>query len=302
VSDVATKEVDQYDFWRRRLAGEQLPIHDGEYQAGFYRMKSRDGTHHPVAYWFAKDGTIRCRIGNKDVNEQTAAERWMWASKWPITHELYKAVIAGDPWPDQHPLVTMSNNAPPDDSFEALSVAIGDMSREAAALIHKGAAQDQDAADRAADLAGLLADFQKRAEAARVVEKKPHDEAAKAVQQKWSPIIESAEIFKRLKNAVIAPFLTKKQQAEREAREAAAKAGQPAPEPVRGSTTKAGTRGRAVALRTQKQVVIEDRAAVLAYFADGDSMTAFLQDMAEKAVRAGVTPKGVKVTETQVAA
>lgn len=297
----AAKPVDQYEFWRRRIAGEQLPIHDGEYQAGFYRLKTRDGTYYPVAYWFAKDGTIRCRIGQKDVNEQTAAERWMWASKWPITHELYKAVVGGAPWPDQHEAVTKSNNAPPDDSFEGLKEAIDDLAREAAALINKGAAQTQEEADRASDLANRIGDLQKKADAVRVAEKKPHDDAVKAVQQKWLPIIDAADIYKRLKNAVVAPFLTKKQAAEREAREAAAKAGAPIPEQAR-STTKAGTRGRSVALRTVKEVVIEDRAAVLAYFADGDQMTNFLQTMAEKAVRAGVTPKGVKINETQVAA
>lgn len=303
MSDTATAVApkDQYEFWRRRLAGEELPIHDGEYQAGFYRMKDRSGASHPVAYWFAKDGTIRCRIGTKDVNEQTAAERWMWASKWPITHELYKAVIAGASWPDQSEAVTRSNNAPPDNSFEGLSAAIDDLSREAAALVNKGAAHTQDEADRASDLANRLSDLWTQADTARKAEKKPHDDEAKRVQAKWLPVLTAAEVYERLKRAVITPFLNAKEAAEREAREEAAKAGAPLPEPTR-STTKAGTRGRSVALRPVKSVEVTDRAALLAYFADGDLMTAALQEWAEKAVRAGVTPPGVKVTETKVAA
>lgn len=301
VTATAEKPVDQYEFWRRRLAGEQLPIHDGEYQAGFYRMKSRDGVHHPVAYWYAKDGTIRCRIGNKDVNEQTAAERWMWASKMPITHELYKAVVGGAPWPDQHEAVTRSNQAPPDDSFEGLRDAIDDLVREAAALIDKGAAKTQADADRASDLANRISDLQKKADGAFKAEKDPHEQVIVGIREKWKPIVAAADIYRRVKELVVTPFLVAKRDAEKAAREAAAKAGTPLPEQAR-STTKAGTRGRSVALRTQKQVIIEDRAAVLAYFADGDSMTNFLQDMAEKAVRAGVTPKGVKVNEIQVAA
>lgn len=292
---------DQYAFWRRRLAGEELPIHDGEYQAGFYRMKSRDGASHPVAYWFAKDGTIRCRIGQKDVNEQTAAERWMWASKNPITHELYKEVIASGQWPDQHEAVTKSNNAPPDDSFEGLSVAIADMAREAEALIKNGAATTQDEADRASDIASRLGEFWAKADTARKVEKKPFDDEAAAVQQKWIPVLDVASIYKRVKLIVVTPFLNAKDAAERKAREDAAKAGAPLPEPVR-STTKAGTRGKTVALRTVKAVEITDRAAVLAYFADGDLMTRALQEWSEKAVRAGVTVPGTKVTETKVAA
>jgi hypothetical protein len=43
MSDVAetTRPADQYDFWRRRMAGEVVPIHDGEPQAGFYRTKDQ---------------------------------------------------------------------------------------------------------------------------------------------------------------------------------------------------------------------------------------------------------------------
>jgi hypothetical protein len=87
------KIEDQYDFWRRRMAGEVVPIHDGEPQAGFYRLKTRDGNWQPVAYWFAKDGSLRCRVGGRDIDEQTANERWIYASKAPITHEVYKAVL-----------------------------------------------------------------------------------------------------------------------------------------------------------------------------------------------------------------
>lgn len=296
-----TEVADQYSFWRKRIAGEQPPIHDGEVQAGFYRLKGRNGfPDQPVAFWF-KEGALRCRIGSKDVEEHIARERWVWAQKFPITHELYKAIIAGEPWPDQHEAVTRSNNAPPDDSFEQLSEAIADLAREGLTLIEKGAAKTQDEADRASDLANRLGEFWNKADDARKAEKKPHDDAAKEVQVKWSPILTTAEVYKRIKAVVVTPFLTAKQAAEAKQREEAAKAGAPLPEPTR-STTKAGTRGRSVALRSVKSVEITDRAALLAYFADGQQMTEFLQDMAQKAVRAGVTPPGVKITETQVAA
>lgn len=291
----------QYDFWRRRLNGETLPIHDGEVQAGFYRTKRRDGGFDPVAYWWQTDGTLRCRIGGKDVSEQVARERWIWASKHPITYDLYKAVVSGEPWPDQHEAVTRSNQAPSDDSFDGLRDAIEDLAREANALVAKGAAQNQDEADRASDLANKLAEFQAKADGRRKDEKRPHDDAARAVQAKWAPLLDVAEVYRRVKLVVVTPFLNKKAEAERKAREEAAKAGEPIPEPAR-STTKAGTRGRSVALRTVKQVEITDRAALIAFFSDSQQMTEFLQAAAEKAVRAGVTPPGVKITESKVAA
>ncbi len=308
--------VDQYDFWRRRIAGEVVPIHDGEPQAGFYRLKTRDGDSHPCAYWFAPDGSLRCRVGNKDIDEQTANERWPWASKAPISHEVYKAVVAGGPWPDQHEGVTRdrtnSDNAPDDNSFEGLKDRIEDLARDAQALIEAGAAADQSAADRASDLANRLALLQKQADAARAAQKKPHDDAAAAVQAKWKPLLGIADIYRQIKAAVITPFLVaedaKRRTAEAAARkvaEEAAKAGTPMPDPVtmQRAAPKAGSNGRrSVALRTVKVVTIADRGALLAFFADNEQITEVLQRLAEKATAAGVKVPGVTVTEEQRAA
>lgn len=307
---------DQYDFWRRRMAGEVVPIHDGEPQAGFYRLKTRDGTWHPVAYWFGKDGALRCRVSKQDINEQTASERWPWASKNPITHEVYKAVMAGEPWPDQHESVTRdranSVNAPDDQSFEGLKDRIEDLARDAQALIEAGPAPDQSAADRASDLANRLAELQKQADAARAAEKKPHDDAAALVQAKWKPLLGVADIYRQIKAAVITPFLVgedkKRRLAEaaaRKAAEEAAKAGTPMPDPVamERSAPKAGANGRrSVALRTVKVVTISDRDALLAFFAGNELVTELLQKLAEKATAAGVKVPGVTVTEEQRAA
>lgn len=309
------KPVDQYDFWRRRMAGEVVPIHDGEPQAGFYRLRTKDGNWQPVAYWFGKDGALRCRVGSRDIDEQTAAERWPYASKTPITHEAYKAVINGELWPDQHESVVRdrvnSDAAPDDNSFEALKDRIEDLARDASALIDAGAAADQSAADRASDLANRLAELQKQADAARAAEKKPHDEAAAAVQAKWKPLLGTADIYRRIKEAVITPFLRAEaakqraaEEAARKAAEEAAKAGQPIPETqAQRAAPKAGSGGRrSVALRTVKVVTITDRAAVLAFFAENPLITEVLQKLAEKVTAAGATVPGVTVTEEQRAA
>lgn len=310
------KIADQYDFWRRRMAGEIVPIHDGEPQAGFYKLKTRDGVWQPVAYWFGKEGELRCRVGGQDINEQTASERWPWASKNPIPHEVYKAVVAGGPWPDQHEGVTRdrinSDVAPADDSFDGLKDRIEDLARDAQALIEAGPAHDQNAADRASDLANRLAELQKSADAARTAEKKPHDEAAAAVQAKWKPLLGTADIYRRIKEAVITPFLVGEEKkrrlaevAARRAAEEAAKAGQPIPEPAAQRTTapKAGSGGRrSVALRTVKVVTITDRKAVLEFFAENPQITEVLQRLAEKVTAAGATVPGITVTEEQRAA
>lgn len=220
------KKRRQYAFWRRRLAGETPAVHDGDAHAGFYRLRGRNGEgDEPIAYWFTADDVLRCSIGHKLVDESIARDRWMWAQKLPISHELYNAVLAGANWPDQHEAVTRANNAPADDSFEGLRDAIEDLAREAAKLIEKGAAKTQDESDRAADLANRLGSLYGKADKAREIEKDPHWEKCKQVDEKWRPLKSTAEIYKKIKIAVITPFLKvqaeAKEKAEREAREAA---------------------------------------------------------------------------------
>lgn len=286
--------------WLQRLAGQTVLTHVDEPEYGFFRVRSRDKqSWRPVAYWFDADGGLRCRLDGKDLDENRARELWAWAVKNPIEYEVYGAITRGEPWPDVHPAVTLSNNAPPDISVDALSDRIADLAREADKIKE---VKTQAEADQAADLANKLNELQVAADAERAIEKKQFDEAAKAVQAKWKPIVDVADAAKRKLKAVIAIFLTAKQTAERNAREEAAKAGQEPPAETRRSTTTAGTRGRAVSLRVVKDVEIINRAAVIAYFADSDAMCEFLQALAEKAVRAGVTVPGTKITERSIAA
>lgn len=310
------EQIDQYDFWRRRLAGETISIHDGEPQAGFYRVRTRDKTGwRTVAYWF-KDGALRCRIDGADIEEQRAMEMWTYASKNPIAHEVFKSVSEGGAWPDLHEGVTAdlinSAGAADENTFEGLQDRISDLARDAEKLIAAGGAKSQDEADRASNLANRLAELHKQADAARAAEKKPFDEGAKTIQGKWLPLLSIADAYKRLKAAVVTPFLVEQERKRRAAEDAArkyameaAKAGQPIPEPPPAAvaSVKAGSGGRrSVALRTVKVIAIADRAAVLAFFADNQMVSDVLQTLAEKATRAGVTVPGVTVTEEQRAA
>jgi hypothetical protein len=131
------------------------------------------------------------------------------------------------------------------------------------------------------------------------------------VQAKWKPLLGTADIYRRIKEAVITPFLraemVKQRAAEETARKAAeeaAKAGQPIPSrPFSALRPKAGSGGRrSVALRTVKVVTITDRKAVLDFFAENALITEVLQKLAEKVTAAGATVPGVTVTEEQRAA
>jgi hypothetical protein len=313
-------EAAEYQWWRDALAGKVAPIHDGDPMPGFYRIKRKNKqtqeiTFAAVAYW-KQDGQVRCHVNGQDLPDLRAMELWPYASKTPVAWETYDAVMKGAGWPDMHEGATQdrSNSAamPPDDSYEGLKDRIENLCRDAEALLKKGAAQTQDDADQASDLANRLGELQKKADAARAAEKKPHDDAAKAVQAKWSPVIAAADVYRRIKASVITPFLAeqdrKRRAAEDQQRRAeveAARAGAPPPEPPPAAVApvKAGSGSRrSVALRTVKDVEIEDRAKVLEFFKDNEQVTALLKTLAERAVRAGVDVPGAKIIERKVAA
>ncbi|MCC6508894.1 MAG: hypothetical protein IT423_07290 [Pirellulaceae bacterium] len=107
-----------------------------------------------------------------------------------------------------------SNNPPP---YEALSMHIEDLFVLVSDSLTGGevTTDDQDAA-----LDALLDDVRKAkkdADAARVVEKKPHDEAAKAVQERWKPILDRCDAATGEIKRVLTPYRNAKQKAKDEA-------------------------------------------------------------------------------------
>jgi hypothetical protein len=89
---------------------------------------------------------------------------------------------------------------------------------------------NEEQANAVSSLLNRLRRVAKDADEARKTEKKPHDEAAKAVQAKWTPIIDKAELAASTAKQVLAPWLRKieeqqQHEAELARREAARLAG-----------------------------------------------------------------------------
>jgi hypothetical protein len=209
----AAPKVDQYDFWRRRLKGEVIVIHDGEPQAGFYRNGAD-----PVAYyWLAPDNvaclpsTVRCKIADKRVDHQTAMERWPWASKRPVSHEAYKEKIATGNWPSESKVVSddigRERVDPNANTLSGLQGRIDTLKAAADELMKAGAAKEEETSDAAADIANRLAYLWNKADQAREIEKRPHLEACRNVDDKWRPLLSAATIYKTVKAVVVEPYL-----------------------------------------------------------------------------------------------
>lgn len=330
--------MNDWDWWERRLAGEPMQMSESTPHAGFYRMPAKAAygarkTFTPVAYWPDGNGGLNCRFDGKDVSQQHGRDIWTRVGDHPVSQEAYHNKCEdeeadGTPnpnytgrWPDEHELVPMDkapppeqpvaafttpglgHNAPPDETepltFAQLEDKIDNLAREADKRLEGPPIADQDEADRIANLSDALAELHKIADASRAAERKPFDEGMKAIARKWAPILLRAELYKNLKFTLLTPWFSKaKKQAEQAA---AAQAAEGAPPPKSTPKPRAGTRGRAMTLKTTKSAQIDDYPAALAFFADSEDIKKCVQTLADRAVRAGLTVPGCTVHEEEKA-
>lgn len=197
-----------------------------------------------------------------------------------------------------------------------------------------------------AEEAQMLTDFitgaravEKEIEAARVAAKKPHDEAAKAVQEAFKRPLSIVEKVLAKAKALQGDWLIKERQraeaekrrlaeeaarlareaeaeaaraalandvvGEAEAEEKAREAANLAKDAERAAKVKAESytgAGRAMSLRTVKTVEIKNPRAVANYFIEDPALLELLNRLATAAIRRGESVPGVNVKEKQVAA
>ena len=289
--------------WQRRLAGETVPLSSTmEPDYGFYRVRTRDRTSwRPIAYWYDTAGKLVCRWGGGEnirmLTEEQAVKVWPAASENAITHELYKDICAGKPWPDLNNEVTrLTNNPPEEDTLESIQERIDDLVREAQRLMDKGGAKTPEQADQAADVANALAGLWTKADNLRKVQKQEYLDAGRAVDDKWRPLLTAAEVYGRLKQIVCAPWLAhlKRLKDEREAAarkaamdadDAARKAVAEAAEKLAEANRNADTVALSHAQLAQEEAERQTRTANVAFQA--------AQDVASESVTVGTRGRGV---------
>lgn len=285
------------------LQGKEVAISESDPVPGFYRIrKHKEAPWELVAiqyYGETGEEELKARRGGADGVFVEMSEVWPWCAKHPVDYLIWIDVANGEPWPDEHEAVTLSNNAPADDSLEAISDQIENLAREAAKLATAGEAKDQAEADRAADLKNKIDELRKAADAKRIEEKRPHDAAGQAVQDKWKPWIDKADAAKtNLGNKVLGPYFAKIDAENVRRRQEAARTGA-APTELK---VTAGSRGRTVHATKRKTAKIIDRAKVLEHFAGHDRLSELLQELANASVRSGLCPPGCEVINATSAA
>ncbi|TBZ84202.1 hypothetical protein E0H53_22090 [Rhizobium leguminosarum bv. viciae] len=209
-------EVNLWTWWQNALAGTIGPIHDGDPQQGYYRTRFKDKPWEPVAIWF-EDGKWHAMRGDRQVD---ASDIWTWCCRNPITYEAYTKAIEGAGWDDEPEAPAIGHNLP-SDPFEALQIEFAP-EREQAEAFMKKPITTQAEADRAAIWSKRLSTIAKKATDLHKVEKQPHLDAGRNVDNKWRELKEEPDaISKKLKRHMDA-FLQEEARKERE-RQAAAR-------------------------------------------------------------------------------
>lgn len=117
-------------------------------------------------------------------------------------------------------------NAPPEPTpFERVAGAVDDLANEAQHWLDGAGIKSQEEADAVGKLIVLIRKAAKDADAERVREKAPLDEAVKAIQGRYNPVLKRADLAVDVAKRALTPWLIKVQaQKDAEAKEAREKA------------------------------------------------------------------------------
>lgn len=257
---------DDWQWWRDRLAGKEVPMHDVPMQ-GFYALKrSAKAAPEPVAVWY-KGGAVNMKIG-----AELKTVEWVWIARNPITHDVYKAVMAGEPWPHEVRITmadgrtdsTLSNTA--GDDSDVLDDII-EWTDRATRAKKKGPPDTQEDADALSDIATKLAELYGQADNKRLATTLPLRNQVDEINEQFNQKIRPAK-------AAVADLKTlvgiyQKKERDRRAAEAAklaeeAKAAGAENVKIVAKPVRTGTRGKSISMVKTAIVKYEDGGAMKA--------------------------------------
>lgn len=236
-------------------------------------------------------------------------------------------------------IATIGHNNPPT-PFEQMEAEILVLFDQAKGFLDGEPIADQKQADAVGLLDGMIMKARKAADELRVEEKRPHDEAAKAVQEKFKPLLTRCDLARDACKQALTPYLRKLEEEKRalaeearriadeerrkakealqashrydlEAREAAeaqlkqAEAAEKAASRAEKDKAHVAGAGRAKGLRTTYRAEVTDYTAFARHLwvNNKEEYQQFMDDMAAKLVSRGVrgeTVPGLKVHEEKV--
>lgn len=321
-----------YAYWKAALAGEKPKMFVDDPQCGFYRKgvyekrenkaRKRVGWE-PVAIFMSGTDLVAVMGSRAETDRDKINELWSYIAGNPISEATYRAVAErGEGWPDDHetgfglataPAKVMAANEEPQDK-------LAQQLDEAKSHLPKYKAIDSDElASKARSLQQRFLDIRGDAKKHYETLNAPLLAEQKRIREVWFPLRDSADEHSNEIRTALGAWEDTKRAAAKRAQEAADKAArdhaeatrkaeeanQPPPPPPMvekpnvpaPSTQIRGGSGRAGNVGTKKVVTAIDIDAVFKQFRDDPRMLEFLTDLAQRAVKLGLTVPGATVEE-----
>lgn len=276
---------------------------------------------------FDREGVLRARVGTDVVD---AASVWTFCAKHPVSKGAFDTFEQTGSWPGDAPEIGHNSGD------LSLAEQVKEYAELALSWLRKSGIKDSVSKDKAANYRAKLIELGKAADAERDAKKRPHDEAARAVQAEYKPIIDEAKAAAEEIRAALTVYMREEERiaeakrqeefrkeqervaAERariEKERAALAESDPAlamlepepelpmapaaPEPVK--VRAGGQRGRATGLRTVTTYEITDYAAALAHVKDHPDVVAAVEKVVRAQAKAGASVPGVEARVEKVA-
>lgn len=313
---------DQFDFWRRAVAGEKVPT-PATPQPGYYRIRAGDmGPWSRIGIWQNADGAVLAELDGQDTDP---VKIWPQAVLNPTGYNDYQHHVDHRHYPDEP--APEQRNAPKDSPIEEIAEkdpVYFTISRKAQALFDEvnatialGLAAD---ADAAAALTRKLGEIAVEAEKAHEEEKRYWLEGGRKVDDRWSFARKLREAATYLKSKIITPILAeKRRRAEEEQRRAAEEARKaqeaatkrtrpgtapppppPPPEPI--APISAGVGKRSLNLKEVEVATVTDAKAFAGWLVDqkNDDLGKLLEKLAARTFKGGLRDiPGVTITKQE---
>lgn len=216
--------IERWGWWNRAMKNPEaigsadLPVHPGEFQCGYFRVRKKGGNWEPVGIYPDDDGVVVAFRGDRQVTD--IPELFTWACRQPVTFDAYMAAQEGKGWEDDPPAPAgIGDNSAEADPFDALNIEyLGE--KELAEEFMKTPVATQAQADKVAVWCDRISKVKSRAKALHTEEKRPWLEGGAKCDDKWRPLAhdkdgETTALIARLRNH-LTPFLLAQKRAEEE--------------------------------------------------------------------------------------
>jgi hypothetical protein len=304
-------------YYQHALKGQDYPIHPHHAPIGFFRKWNRHKDKSwPVAIWedqgkkFAQigDGAM-VDISSAAAEQDFINDTFQWCSTNAIPYTAYEFWKANRDWPPESGAAEVIKASK---AARTEAAGIGHNSGEDPAVEHeifvdqvkaalagvkalKTVTSDEQAAE-ATSLRNRLTELATEGGKKHAVEKKPHLDAGRAVDQRWNPVINDAKDGATALRRAIEDFKTAELRKRREAEAAAAAAANPVTEaPAKEQITPAY--GKRASVKPKMVPVRWDQDQVYLQLRDNPEIQQLIEKLVKKVYAAGGTLRTVETEE-----